>query len=328
MAARKSIDEKLAELDALGSEPDASIRSAGIERALRDRHYRVVAKSAHFAADALMYELVPRLLSAYTRFLDKPIKSDPNCFAKKAIVRALVNLECDDVDFYLKGIRYVQLEPLWGGAADTAVDVRSSCAMGLVATGYPRALVELTGLLNDPEAQARLGAVRAVACGNPREAELLLRTKLLAGDEDPEVVGQCLTGLLIVEPDESVSLVAQHLSHVDETVRELAAFALGESRLESALEFLTAAWDEVLPRPGFRNVLVRAVAMHRSDAAFDWLMSLVEDSPARVVEEIIDVLAIYRQNSKLADRLEVTLADRGDRDLQESFEKLWKPPAL
>ncbi len=328
MAARQSIDEKLDALDALGSEPDESVRSVGIKLALGDRHYRVVARAAHLAADALMYEFVPALLSAYRRFLDKPVKSDPNCFAKKAIVRALVNLECDDVTFYLEGIRYAQLEPLWGGATDTAVDVRSSCAMGLVATGYPRALVELTELLNDPETQARSGAVRAVACGNAREAELLLRAKLLAGDDAPEVVGQCFEGLLTVEPDESASLVARYLSDDDETVREFAAFALGESKLESALEFLTAAWDEVFPPPGFRRVLVQAIAMHRSDAAFDWLTSLVEDSPARVVDEIIEALVVCRHNSKLTNRLAATLVKRGDRDLQESFENFWKASAL
>lgn len=141
-------------------------------------------------------------------------------------------------------------------------------------------------MLNDPEVQARLGAVRAVACGHSREAELLLRAKLHAGDEAPEVAGQCLQGLLMVQPDESVSLVARRLSDEDETVRELAAFALGESRLDAALEVLTVAWNAVFLPPGFRQVLVRAVAMHRSDAAFVWLMSLVEDSPARVVEKL------------------------------------------
>ena len=105
-------------------------------------------------------------------------------------------------------LRYRQLEPVWGGTADTAVDVRASCAMGLVASGYSRALVELTALLNDTDAAARVGAVRAIACGNPREAELLLRSKALAGDAEPQVLGECFTGLLAVEPEESLGFVA------------------------------------------------------------------------------------------------------------------------
>ncbi len=137
---------------------------------------------------------------------------------------------------------------MWGGTADTAVDVRASCAMGLVASGYSRALVELTALLNDSDAAGRVGAVRAIACGNPREAELLLRSKALAGDAEPQVLGECFTGLLAVEPEESVGFVAAYLAHADDAVRELAALALGESRLDAALAPLKEAWDGVLRR--------------------------------------------------------------------------------
>ena len=83
----------------------------------------------------MLYELVPSLLAAYPRFLDKPLKSDPSCFAKKALARALVALDCSDIEFFRGGLQYRQLEPVWGGTADTAVDVRASCAMGLVGSG-------------------------------------------------------------------------------------------------------------------------------------------------------------------------------------------------
>ena len=77
------------------------------------------------------------------------------------------------------------MEPVWGGTADTAADVRGTCALGLVATGYPRALVAIAQLLYDAEPDTRVGAIRAAANGAPREAELLLRSKALAGDEEP-----------------------------------------------------------------------------------------------------------------------------------------------
>ena len=201
-----NVDEELAALDELPGERAAKIEA--LQRALGG-HYRIAAKAARAAEDALLYELIPSLKSSYARFLVKPLKQDPNCFAKKALARALVALDCNDVDFMLAGVRYRQLEPVWGGTADTAVDVRTSCAMGLVASGYPRALVELTALLNDAEAGARLGAVRAIACGNPREAELLLRAKALAGDAEAQVLGECFTGLLAVAPEQSIAFVAE-----------------------------------------------------------------------------------------------------------------------
>src|SRR5262245_47582320 len=131
-----AVERQLAELDDLPA--DGAARSTPLADALALGHYRVVAKAARLTGDALLYDLVPALLAAYRRFLDKPVKSDPNCYAKKAIARALVALDCEDVEFFLAGLTLKQMEPIWGGTADTAADVRASCALGLVATGYPQ----------------------------------------------------------------------------------------------------------------------------------------------------------------------------------------------
>ena len=314
-----NVDEELAALDELPDERAAKI--ATLQRALTG-HYRIAAKAARSAEDALLYELVPALKSAYARFLVKPLRQDPNCYAKRALARALVALDCHDVDFLLGGLRYRQLEPVWGGTADTAVDVRASCAMGLVASGYPRALVELTALLNDADAGARLGAVRAIACGTPREAELLMRAKALGGDAEPQIVGECFTGLLAVAPEESIPFVAGYLAHADGALRELAALALGESKLDGALRPLKEAWGEVLVGEEFRHALLRAAAAHRSDAAFDWLLEIVGDAREPIAVAVIEALAPYKHNSKLMQRLTSALAARGDEALLEQLAAL------
>jgi hypothetical protein len=306
------VDAELAVLDELPADRAAKVEA--LQRALSG-HYRVAAKAARAAEDSLLYELVPSLLTSYGRFLDKPLKQDPSCYAKKALARALVALDCNDVEFFLRGVRYRQLEPVWGGTADTAVDVRASCAMGLVASGYSRALVELTALLNDADAAARIGAVRAIACGNPREAELLLRSKVLSGDAEPQVLGQCFTGLIAVMPEESIGFVAGYLGHTDDAVRELAALALGESRLDAALAPLKEAWNGVLGGEDFRRALLRAAAAHRSDAAFDWLIALAAEARVPVAAEIIDALALYRHNTKLMQRLRAIVIERADESL-------------
>src|SRR5690606_20890687 len=146
-------------------------------------------------------------------------------------------------DFWLAGIRYVQAEPSWGRAVDTAVDVRCNCALGLVNSRYRRAIIELTTLLNDPERRVRAGAARAISCGDPHQAEPLLRFKVQIGDQDAEVLGECFTALLAIAPEESMALVGSHLSDADEAVRDYAALALGESRHPLALDALKAAWD-------------------------------------------------------------------------------------
>lgn len=320
---RRPIEDKLADLRALQDESDPATRACAIRAALGDRSYRVVAKGAKLASEGSLDELVPELVAAYRRFLDNPLKSDPNCVAKEAIVRALVRVEYDDAEFFRQGLDYRQHEPVWGGTTDTAVEVRAGCAMGLVSTGDPAALLALTELLADPEAGARAGAARAIACGNAREAELLLRAKVLFGDREPAVIGECFAGLISVEPEESPAFVARYLGDANEVIRELAALALGASRSAAALGHLQEAWDDALPPSSFRSALINAIAMHRSEAAVDWLLSLIERADAPLVEEVLDALATHKRDAKLAERLERAIARRDDDGSREKLAKLW-----
>jgi len=319
--ARKSVDDKLAALNTLG--PGKGVEAVRV--GLADRHYRVVARAAELCGQRLIFELEPQLVVAFNRFLQNPVKRDPTCLAKRAIARTLVDVEYAGVDFYIEGIRYRQLEPVWGGSVDTAIDVRCSCAMGLVATGYPRALHELTRLLNDAEAPARSAAVRAIACGNPREAELLLRFKVEVGDPEPQVIGECFAGLLGVEPDASVALVADYLRDDDGAIAELAALALGESRLDAALDRLKEAWNGVLVAPDFRRALLRAAVLHRSDAAFDWLLGVVANADVAQAGDAIEALALHRHNEALRMRVGDTVSARRNRHLSDLLAQWWNP---
>jgi hypothetical protein len=321
-SADATVERQLAELDDLPA--DRALRAQPLADALAQGRYRVAAKAARLTADALLYDLVPALLAAYRRFLDKPVKSDPNCYAKKALARALVALDCEDVEFFLAGVTLTQMEPVWGGTADTAGDVRASCALGLVATGYPRALVAIAALLYDPEPDARLGAVRAAANGSPREAELLLRSKALAGDERPAIIGECFSALMAVAPDDSFAFVAGWLARADSGFRDLAALALGESRVPAALDELKSAWNEPLVADELRLTLVQAAAAHRSEAAFDWLLSIAADARAIVAAHVIESLGPYKNNARLTERLRDVLAARGDPELLTAFERRWR----
>ena len=316
-----SIERQLAALDDLA--PDRAARLAALTEALARGHYRVAAKAARLAGDALLYELVPVLIAGYRRFLDKPTKTDPNCYAKKAFARTLVALDCEDVEFFFAGLALKQMEPVWGGTADTAADVRGTCAIGLVATGYPRALVAISALLYDAEPDARLGAIRAAANGSPREAELLLRSKALAGDIEPAILGECFSALMAVEPEDSVSFVAKWVGDANEVLRELAALALGESRVPAALEVLKSAWSEPVVADEFRFALIRAAAAHRSEAAFDWLLSIAADGRTSMAARVIESLEPYKHNARLAERLRSVVAARAEPKLEQDFDARW-----
>ena len=308
-----SESKALEALSALDPTAERASQIAAIRRALGNTHFRVVARAAAIAEQRSLHEVIAELLVAYGRFLHDPVKRDPKCIAKQAIVRALVELDCQHVDFYLEGIRYVQLEPLWKDNIDTAVDIRCTCAMGLASTGYFRTVAALAPLLADPEARARAGAARAIACANPHEAEVLLRFKALTGDPEAHVIGECFNGLLGIAADHSLTFVADHLSHADPSIQEYAALALGESRHPGAFEQLRAAWDTVCVTREARATLIRAAALHRSDAAFDWLIAIIEREARAHADVAVEALSVYDRNEKLMERMRAALAKRDDR---------------
>jgi len=302
---------------------EASLVAEATRKALTDRHYLLVSRAAELCAERLIYDLETSLIQAYGRLLENPVKKDPSCTAKGAIARALLALDSQDSHFYVAGIHYRQLEPVWGGTVDTAVDLRCTCAMGLVGTPYPRALIELVTLLHDPEPHARSGAARAIACTEPLAAEAVLCCKALAGDPEVEVVGECFTGLLKVEPDEAPPFVARFLDGLDPAIREQAALALGESRLDTALQILRERWEAQPLKRDKDRVLLRAAALHRSEAAFDWLCSVVANGDKASASLLVQELAVCRGNKRLREWMRTAVERRGDSLLQEDFEQRW-----
>ena len=100
---RKGADSRAqGALDALNALEPVAPRTdqlAVLLKALNDRHFLVVARAATLAGDRLLHELRGDLVYAYSRFLTDPVKRDPGCKAKQAIARALVTLECQDLEF-------------------------------------------------------------------------------------------------------------------------------------------------------------------------------------------------------------------------------------
>ena len=315
------LTERLAELRAAST--DGTAAGEALRVALADPHYRLVAAAAGYAGDALLYPLEPDLIAAFRRLADRPHTQDPQCAAKGAIARALVALDCGNVAFYLDGIRLQQREPVWGGSQDTAVNCRVTCAMGLAATAYARALPELTRLLADPEPRVRAGVMDAIACCEPIAAEAVLRTKAQAGDPESEVTGACLLALLRLDSPSCTTFVGGLLERPDPTLRELAALALGESRRPEALLELRQRWDAAPFKGAAERSLLKGAVLHRSPEAFAWLLELAAAGERRIAERVVCDLAVYRGNGRLRQRLVEALSRRTDTDLTVMLERVW-----
>jgi HEAT repeat protein len=158
-----SLEEQLDRLAELRGQPPSPEGRAEAAKYLTSKMNLVAAKAARIAGEWLAAELTPQLVAAFDRFMVKPETTDRRCAAKIEILKALCKLEYPSPAVFRRGLRHVQMEPTWGGSVDTAAEVRALGAMGLAQTDYPDALEEILPLLLDPERDARIGAVRAIA---------------------------------------------------------------------------------------------------------------------------------------------------------------------
>jgi hypothetical protein len=307
-------------LEALRSAPAVE----PLRRALRDRSNYFVSKAAALTAELGMQELIPDLVEAFDRFIMDPVKTDPQCWAKNAIAKALKDLGYSEAGFFLRGIRHVQLEPVWGGAEDTAPTLRGASALALVTCPLPRLeiLERIADLLaSDPAKTVRADAAIAIAQLSGPDSALLLRFKALSGDREPEVVGQCLTSLLEISPS-YVSFVAAFLDSKIEDIPQEAAAALGGCTEASAVAVLK---DRYRARPDpilTRAILLSLAASRHADAA-DFLLDVVAKSEFDHASQALRALAASRFRDDYRDRAAAAVRLRVDARLSALLDK-WK----
>jgi HEAT repeat protein len=296
-----SLESQLDHLAELRAQPPSPEGRAEVTAYLGSKMNLLVAKAARIAGEWQCAELAPELVAAFERFMVKPETTDKRCAAKIEILKALCKLEYPSPPIFRRGLKHVQMEASWGPPVDTAAEVRALSAMGLAQTDYRDALEEILPLLLDPERDARIGAVRAIAAsGLPGDA-LLLRLKALSGDE-PDVMGECFLALLRNEPAKSIEFVAQFLDRPGEEVAETAALALGESRIEGAFDVLREAFQKIHSRSLGRSLLL-GIALLRRENAIDYLLDLVRNGEDQTSADAVAALAMYEQDPNLQERL-------------------------
>jgi hypothetical protein len=306
MAKSKKLDELLASLAEVREEPTSEAGLAVLRQILNSKFSIAVAQAAKIIGDAEVRSLIPELAAAFSKFMINGAETDPSCKAKQRIAEALYRLNYAEESLYLQGIHCVQKEAVWGGTTDTAAALRGTCALGLVRMNYADVMSELADLLADADAEARIGAVRAIAyTGNP-QAVPLLRFKARVGDADPQVMSDCFSGLLNLAPQPSLSLVASFLDAAPETA-EMAALALGESRQPEAFEVLRQWWQRTRVAE-LRLTGLLAIAMLRQDGALEFLLDLVAKGDKSDREGAIGALKMYQSDAILWQRVQQAMA--------------------
>lgn len=303
MPPRRAFEEQIAALDALRHSPEQT-RIGPLRKALTNRNNFIAAKAADLAREFNLQELTPDLLMAFERLFEHPQKSDPQCWGKNAISRALAAFELQDADVFLRGMRHIQMEPVWGGRSDTAGTLRSTCALALVqcrSLQEKDLLAHLIDLLADKDKAVRVEVIRAIEQVGSVSAALLLRERAVLANDEPEVLGACYSGILAIEGMAAIPWVARYLPAGDDSAGEAALAIAATHSLEGFLAIRESL--DSMTDPWFRKVLLSAIALTRQEKAMEFLLDVVK-AESLDAEGAIEAILRSAPSEDLINRLE------------------------
>lgn len=318
MAKALPTDQALRAIRVIRDAPEAFDLKRDLAPFLKHKSNHVASAAAGTAERLEAVALAPDLVEAFLELMKDPAKRDQGCEALIAIAKALVTMDEPAAKIYFAGVRHIQMEGSFGPPIDAAAPLRGLCAQGLTRMGHPDALAECVNLLADKEVPARVGAVRAITDSGDIAGTLLLRLKVLLGDKEDEVIGECFAGLLRMAPAPSLDFVAGYLRSASEQIRERAALALGESHLPAAFPVLREAWVETA-QAARRRTLLLSIAMLRLDEAVEFLLTRVAEDRDAAAGDALAALAMYGRDEAVRKRLDEIVGKRASAALQGVF---------
>jgi hypothetical protein len=307
MPRKRRFEQQLAALDALRQQsPEACVEP--LRKALAQQNNFIVAKAADLVREFHMTQLIPEVLASFQRFFEDSTNTDPQCWAKNALSRALATLEHQDAATFLRGMHHIQLEPVWGGRSDTAATLRATCALALVqcrSLNDADLMAHLVDLLGDKEKVVRVEVVRAIEQAGSASAALLLRLKAVLGGDEPEVLGASYSGILRLEGASAIPWVSRFLDSADDSAAE-AALAIAGTHSAQGFHVLQNRFAEASD-PWFRAVLLSAIALTRQDEAVEFLLELVRTESMQA-EAAIEALLRAMPSAEVIKRLQELVA--------------------
>ena len=117
------------------------------------------------------------------------------------------------------------------------------------------------------------------------------------------MLAECLSGLMSMSPSASFEFVARFVDRSYPALYEHAALALAESRLPEAFDVLKEKWTTTFDRE-FKQTLLLPMALTRSEAGRDFLISVLESGEVGMSTAAIAALRIYREDAAIRRRAE------------------------
>ncbi|HUJ61148.1 MAG TPA: hypothetical protein VLX92_21740 [Kofleriaceae bacterium] len=311
----RRIEDHLAALHRAGPDELEVVRAALAHR--RGAFGVTIAAAARRVADHGQHALAPELVAAFAPLCGEgAARRDPGCRGKVAIARALHELDVWDGGVFAAGLRVTQ--PEGAPPEDTAAELRGVCGIAHAHFVRPDALDVLSVLLADPWRIARLGAAQGLGdCGQPGAAAVL-RYKLAAGSDEPDVVAACFDALLHLAPAESIAFAQDMLARDDER-GEAAALALGGARAHDAIGELVR-WCADAPPERRRRVGYVALALLRSDPGNAELVAAIRERGRADALAAARALATFAHDPATSAMLRAAIAEVTDRALRAELE--------
>lgn len=287
----------------------------------------VVAKAAEIASEWNSTELAQDLHDAFYRLREDGVDTDPQCWGKTAIVKALYDLAWQNTQLFVDACKTIQLEPVYGGKGDSAVNVRTAGIQALAqlpAVDTLTVVNTLADLLADESPKVRAEAARACVYCQPLLVSPLLRLKIRSGDAEPRVLGVCFDTLLIISPEsDTVSLVLEYaqpkslvkkFSPSYDVVQSEAIASLASSSLAEGINAITKLY-KTLSDAQLKRVLLTALGGSSASEAFNFLCQIVKDGSVSEAKWSLEALKPKLHDEESHAVITKLLKERNDDEL-------------
>ena len=319
VAKRNRDDATLAALSA-ARHAGPTTAAAVVRKGLKSDSPAVVARAAEVAADLAAEDVADDARAAAERWLD-----EGEAALLVALLRASRRCGAIDRDLYRRALRVerTEFDPVARRAFDVGATVRAEACRAVVETGDPGAAVLLAGLLFEASDHpaARAAAAQGLGVAGDDAAAEVLRLKLTrAGEDDPDVLGECVGSLCRLDPPGTADFLTGYLRGRPD-VAEAAAVPLGEVRAARAVGPLLACHD-VLRQADREELAFTALALVRQPAATARLLGRLRDARPPVAHEAATALHLLRHDPDIAAAVERVAKARPDgAALRRAFER-------
>jgi HEAT repeat protein len=137
--------------------------------------------------------------------------------------------------------------------------------------------------------------------------------KARLGDDDFQVLVECLSVLMQIDPERSMTFVEGFLNSKDMIIAENAAFVLGESRREEAFQILRSHREGNMD-PAFQDMLLTPMAITRLEEAFGCLLDRIEFGSRESAIDAVRAIKIFSDEAHRS-KIHTAVASRDDPDI-------------